>query len=168
MTISIDEIVFTPSAKQWFIKHNLMPSTWGLDSDEVQRITNSGIALTIFNSPACIIPLGDVRKSLSPLNQIVVVDAEQIDAWIELNEFTRECIIATCLHEIGHVVNEQEYKFESDEFWADDYARHCGYEVHLLSALKKLHEDVTCQAVKSHTQSRIERIKQGAEIKTRW
>jgi hypothetical protein len=164
----IDEIVFTPSAREWFTEHNLMPSSWGLDAVEVKRLANSGIALTIFNSPACTIPLGDVRKIVSPLDQVVVLDAKQIDTWIAGNDFTREEIIATCLHEIGHVVNEQEYKFESDEFWADDYARYCRYEGHLLTALQKLHAVETSQPVKSHTQSRIERIQQGKEIKTRW
>jgi len=166
--MSIDHIIFTPSSRRWFTQHNLMPSSWGLNETEVQRIKNSGIAITIFNSPACTIPLSDVRKSILPLDQIVVLDAKQIDFWIGQNDFAREEIIATCLHEIGHVVNEQEYKFVSDEFWADDYARHCGYEDHLLSALQKLHAFETSQPVKDHMQCRIDRIERRENINTRW
>lgn len=51
-TTSIDSIVFTSQARDWFNKHDLMPSVWNLDQTEVDRILSTGVALTIFNIPS--------------------------------------------------------------------------------------------------------------------
>ena len=164
----IDSIVFTGQAKAWLHKYDLMPSTWNLDQTESTRISTAGLALTIFSSPACTIPLGDVRHTISPLAHIVVLDAKQIEKWITEISFTREETIATCLHEVGHVVNEQPYELESEEFWADDYARHCGYENQLETALEKLTKLDPSYFDTDNTKERIKRIQGGSPVKLRW
>jgi hypothetical protein len=166
--IQINSIVFTGQARAWLHKHNLMPATWNLDQTEIERISTAGLALTIFNSPACTIPIGDVRQTVSHLTHIVVLDAKQIDRWITEFSITREETIATCLHEVGHVVNEQQYQFESEEFWADDYARHCGYESQLATALEKLTKLDPSYFDKDHTKERIKRIRDQCPVKLRW
>lgn len=165
---SIDSIVFTGQARDWLHKHNLMPATWNLDQPEIERISTAGLALTIFNSPACTIPLGDVCQTVSHLTHIIFLDAKRIDKWITELSFTREETIATCLHEIGHVVNEQQYQFESEEFWADDYARHCQYENQLVTALEKLTKLDPSYFDTDHTKERIKRIRGQSPIKLRW
>lgn len=137
--ISIDRIVFPPSTRRWLGDRNLLPSQWSLPEPEIQRIWQSGAAISLSNSPACTIPLSDICHAIPKLTHVITLDAKSLECWMVDNSFTREEVIATLLHELGHVVNERPYTaMDSEEFWADDYARHCGFGTQLAVALEKL------------------------------
>jgi len=167
---SIDDIVFTTEAKKWHAKHDLMPSAWRLDETELTRIRNSGVAISTFNSPACTIPLDDVSVLVSPLRHIVISDSKRIDRWMAEGLFLRDEVIATLLHEIGHVVNRLPVRYwsESEEFWADDYARHCGFGDALLTGLGKLIVLERGDFDKPNTHDRIARIAAEEPVRLAW
>jgi hypothetical protein len=138
--LKIDRIVFPKkSAGLWLGKRNLLPSQWGLSQTEIERIWQSGVAISLANSPACTIPLSDICRAIPKLTHVITLDSKSLEAWLSDGSFTRKEVIATLLHEIGHVVNERPYThMDSEEFWADDYARHCGNGLQLAEALEKL------------------------------
>jgi hypothetical protein len=105
----------------------------------------------------------------APMKYTVQLDAYLIDKWMTQAAFSRGELIATILHEIGHVVNVPPPDCQdSVEHWADDYARYCGFGQPLLSALEKLitldpeHFDTPI------TSGRIDRIKNGDLAKVGW
>jgi hypothetical protein len=166
---SIDSIVFTAQAKTWLCKHEIMPSTWNLHHDEYDRILSAGLALTIFNTPACTIPLADVQQRIPNLQNLILIDSRCIDGPDDKGLLAREEVIATLLHEIGHVVNPAPTTDAyNEEGWADDYARHCGYEASLVIALSKLRASGDSESLNGQMQLRIDRIQRGTKINTRW
>jgi hypothetical protein len=165
---TFDDAVLTKAAKTWLGQHNAMPSTWNLDEQELQRWLQAGVRISIFNSPACNIPVDTRQVAPSPQLQLALVDAYRIDGWVTEHGFTREELIATILHEIGHAVNRPEYRMESDEFWADDYSRHCGYEDHLRSALEKLIKLDPLRCTEDAFRPRLQRIMDKRPVKRAW
>ena len=165
----IDAIVFTPQAKAWLNKHGIMPSKWNLVREETDRILSANLALTIFNTPACTIPLVDIHLKIPNLQNVIQIDSSCIEGSFWKEPFSKEEVIAMLLHEIGHVVNPAPISdCYNEEGWADDYARHCGYHDHLLTALQKLLGVETSQQWRAQTQSRIDRIARGGKVNTRW
>lgn len=136
---TFDDAVVTNSAQLWLRKYNAMPSTWNLGVQELVRWRQAGVRISIFNSPACLLPFQFQPEHSLGRIQLALIDAYRLDDWISNHGFKREELIATLLHEIGHAVNCPTYPMGlEEEFGADDYARHCGYDDHLRSALEKL------------------------------
>lgn len=126
-------MIYGNSATTWFKQKHLMPNEWGLPEGELARLMASNIKITLFYSPASVL---SVEKPLNPC-QLVICDASLLDEGIlDKREF-----IALILHEAGHVLNKPEslqaYVPGNDEYYADDYARLCGFETESISALTK-------------------------------
>lgn len=149
---TIDDIVVGATAKSWLRSKNLLPSTWGLPTEEIQRISQTGIRLTMMYPPASVLklqpnPLKDVGAA-----SMIIFDANTFGGV----QLTREEKIATLLHEMGHVFHDlspkksdigalkvEEYVSAMDgqnesENAADDYARKLGYGEHIATSLEKL------------------------------
>lgn len=103
---TIDDIVIGCSASAWLKKKNLLPSSWGLNPEQVERIKAASVRLTIMYSPASVLTLQpNPLKDLSA-GHLIIVDANAF----EHPKLTREENVATMLHEIGHVISEAKPK----------------------------------------------------------
>ncbi len=170
---TIDDIVVGSTTKTWLRSKNLLPSTWNLPPDEIQKIRQAGIRLTMMYSPASVLklrpnPLKDVAAA-----SLIVFDANAFDD----DQQSREEKIATLLHEIGHVFHElapkksviealkaEEYVAAMDgqnesENAADDFARKLGYGEHIATSLEKLKTTCPEKFNKPGVDGRIKRMR---------
>ncbi|QTN31228.1 hypothetical protein HZ994_02410 [Akkermansiaceae bacterium] len=166
---TFDDTVLKRSTRDWLTRHNAMPSAWKLPEQELERWLQAGVRICVFNSPACLVSIGAETQIPSPRLQLALVDAYKIDDWVAEHGFAREELIATILHEIGHAVNCPKYPMGlGEEFGADDYARHCGYEAPLRSALEKILKLDPKHCELDAFQQRIQRIHKKEPIELAW
>jgi hypothetical protein len=80
----------------------------------------------------------------------------------------RREFIAILLHEIGHIVNNPDSVHalvpDFDEFYADDYARYCGYSDEILSTLRSFLQTQPRFFSNDVTTKRIDRIERGDSL----
>ena len=168
--MNIDDMAF-PETKKWMDQNNLLPSTWGLNAIEQNRICGLKFSIAIFSQPACCTP---TMRGTSQLMDVVHFSGE----YLITGKLSREEMIACILHEIGHVVNDpyRHTQTHGDGYWldsvlsereacADDYVRHCQYGAHLGSALAKL-EIISGIGFKSSiTGARIKRVNENVRLR---
>lgn len=118
--------------------HDVMPCRWRIEGIERARIMRNRVGLVPVTWPG----MKWTPSGCGHLLHLVIFDTlHLLNGSIEKDEF-----IAFLLHEIGHVVNPPHDTPErmmapnpdDDEFYADDYARHCGLGSELEACLKKL------------------------------
>jgi len=153
-----DSIVGDETSQQILASANLLPSDWRLPGYETSRILALGVKIGVVPTvrgawPACYV---GADKQI-----------EIAGDFLNAEDFGRDETIATMLHEFGHAVHafrsqpskqrdvkevvdsylgDLEHLFGDnrkkmaldEEFFADDYARHCGFDDALHSALVKL------------------------------
>lgn len=179
MLTNIDEIVMGSNAVGFLRGKGLMPNDWALPKRENVRILEAEVRLTGINSPASILScLNNPFKEASRLS-LVMFDI----TGFETAGFNREEIIATLLHEIGHVVNrpaprvisssaEQVAAYVDDmkrkeghieEFEADDYARHCEFGNQIITSLEKMAAR-NAEFATGVSRMRIDRIRKRAPL----
>jgi hypothetical protein len=162
-----DSIVEDETSRQILASVNLLPSGWGLKDGEEKRILIVGVKINVVPKvrgawPACYVGAD---------NEIDVADD-----FLKLDTMPKDAKIATILHEVGHAVDAIQSKLVEkrdvnmetnpylkamdrrygndrkaialeEEFFADDYARHCGFEEALRSVLLTL-ENIDPQRIK--------------------
>jgi hypothetical protein len=177
-----DSIVGDDLARTVLTDLNLMPSAWGLPEVEQQRILNQNLKLWLVHNLSRT-PARHLANRVPPRKPRVEISQLFLESThYELNEKR-----ATIIHEVGHEVNpppkvtSPEPKVESsvdqiteymhassreaqitkdadiDELYADDYARYCGLQHALRSALHKLY-DVEEDFKTTSTLQRIARL----------
>ncbi len=178
-TAEIDGIVVDPDSIKWLSdsKRQLMPSQWKLQKDEIRRILDHRILLTVFFCPVYVFKFPPPEALNGVHLHYVFIGADLLERSI----LTREEVIAVCLHEIGHKVNvftskhtkntpewhiehdirEKELTAEDD---ADDYAIHCKYGEQLAKALEGLRNSGALYFDKRKIQQRIDRIRSSPEL----
>ena len=168
--LSLDDLALFPSTKRWMLRHSILPSQWNLSADEAQRIASAGIRITVYNTPASCLPL--VQPIEVGLKHLIVVDPAPLDS----GKLTPRQVIATLLHEIGHVVNlptpgifDFDYMMQlkgvrEDEVFADDYARHCGYGTDFADALELMKQAEPASFDTEAVKYRIERIRTESQL----
>ncbi len=154
----IDTLVEDSTSHAILVATNLLPSTWKVPHSKEIRILGFGVKLKVVPEvsgswPACYV---------GTANRIEVADD-----FLKSSDYHREEKIATLLHELGHAAfafnskssNQSEGKVCIDsylgsmerlfgdqratinleeEFFADDFAKLCGYSKPLHSVLLKL------------------------------
>ncbi|WP_395745116.1 hypothetical protein [Prosthecobacter sp.] len=167
---SLDEIALFPKTQRWMKQYSIMPSQWNLSPEEASRITAAGIRISIYNTPASWLPLAASIEG--GLKHLVVVDPAPLSSGI----FTPQQMIASLLHEIGHVVNAPVPGFlngdymlhmigvAEDEIFADDYARYCGFGNDLADALEVMMQTEPRTFNNEAVKYRIQRIRNNAQI----
>jgi hypothetical protein len=165
---NIDDIIVGVCAGKWLKRNNLLPSSWGLNNDQVQRIRDANIRLTIMYSPASVLTLQPNPIKDSDKTRFVIIDANVF----EDSRLTRDENIATILHEIGHVLWEvtrktvsvsdtSQYLSNADcENAADDFAGKVGYGGHIASGLRKLAEIMPRKFDNENVKTRIKRMEE--------
>ena len=181
MENALDRLVIGNSAIAWLQKENLMPSSWGLPSEEAKRIQVARIRITILFAPASVLelspnPLANLDSAL-----LVMLDGNCVGP----QRLSREECIAMLLHEIGHHVNkptpyykefapmtpewlEGQMKYKAQRIFeheADDYARHCGFGGAIITGLEKLRRIEPMTFGGKDIESRIQRIKGGSPLR---
>ena len=168
--ISLGEIALFPKTQGWMKHHSIMPYQWNLSPEEASRITAAGIRISVYNRPASWLPLAASIEG--GLKHLVVVDPAPLSS----GTFTSQQMIASLLHEIGHVVNVPVRGFlngehmlhmigvAEEEIFADDYARHCGYGNDFADALEVMMQAEPKTFNKEAVKYRIERIRSNARI----
>lgn len=151
----------------------LLPSQWRIPFAERQRIRDSNIKLGLVFPPASQLSLTTAAASGPKRIYVVTIDLKSLDAYT----LTQREIIATILHEIGHVVNPYppsgvpnsgESSAEHSptmlrEMYADDYARLCGFGNEIASSLKKCSEKNPNEFMPDQVEARIRRIAESVE-----
>jgi hypothetical protein len=146
----------------------LLPSQWKVSDVERQRILDNNIKLGLVFPPASQLSLTAASASVVKRIYVVTIELKALDAY----EFTQREIIATILHEIGHVVNPNPPSGVSNcgeagaeitlamlrEMYADDYARFCGFGNEIASSLKKCSEKNPSEFKPDQIEARIRRI----------
>lgn len=174
-----DSIVGDDLARAILTEFNLMPSAWNLPEDEQRRIVNQDLKLCLVQNLSGT-PARHLANRVPPRQPRVEISKQFLESTCyDLDEKR-----ATIIHELGHEVNPPpkeisskqkdensvdqiaEYMHSSsreaqitkdaevDELYADDYARYCGLQGELHSALRKLHE----QEVSFKSNSTLQRI----------
>lgn len=151
-------------------RHSIMPAQWNLPPKEARRLADSSIRISVYNKPASCLPLA--KPIEEGLKHLIVVDPAPLSSGL----FTPRQMIASLLHEIGHVVNAPvpgvlngEFHLHmigvaEEEVFADDYARHCGYGADFANALEVMIQ-VEPQTFKNEAvKIRIERIRSNAQV----
>ena len=169
--MSLDDIALYRNTKIWMRRHSIMPSQWNLSPEEAKRITSAGIHITVYNTPASCLPL--VQPIEAGLRYLIVVDPAPLDS----GKLTPKQMIATLLHEIGHVVNppikgifDPDYYLmqlkgvKEDEVFADDYARHCGYGADFADALECMKQQEPGTFDTDAVKYRIDQIRTEAQV----
>jgi len=109
-----------------------------ISKTEQTRILNAGAGITVTNPPACVAPFRYWRGG-GQISNIIALDKQFC------NKFASEEIFCTILHEIGHIVNTVPITRYSDskieEYYADDYIRHCGFSTEWSTLLLRLHDE---------------------------
>ncbi len=144
--VNFDSIVGDDLARTLLTNLNLMPSAWNVPEDEQRRILHRGLTIRAVNN------LEDPNWPAYENHGVVTFSA---DAFVS-GKLSRNQLRATLLHEVGHRVNplpdmeamiaelskvgaDQATKpANRDELYADDYARHCGANEPLKTALLQL------------------------------
>lgn len=169
-SLSLNEIALFPKTQSWMKHHSIMPSQWNLSPEEASRITAAGIRISVYNKPASWLPLAASIEG--GLKHLVVVDPAHLSS----GKFTPQQMIASLLHEIGHVVNAPvpgflngEYRLHmigvaEEEIFADDYARHCGYGNAFADALEVMIQAEPKTFNNEAVKYRIERIRSNAQV----
>lgn len=131
-----------------------------IDNDQMHHTYKRFVAL-ILESPIMTFRLS---KKLFIIKEPINVIFIRPDFCQHFNDLKRQ-IFAALLHEIGHIVNKPSSTFEnSNEFYADDYARYCGFSSDLESNLE------ACRAIYPEifetdvVHKRVLRIQQSAEL----
>jgi hypothetical protein len=180
----VETILENAATKETLAKADLSPSSWKLPNLEMTRMTSIQLKLEVIhdlprkNWPACV-DLNDRRVKIA-------------QDFLNLRSFTREEKLATIVHEIGHIVNPEPAdrldgsKAEAErvasylddlkrqenpqtapagigEFFADDYARHCGLTNPLRAALQRLRTDYPDFFNTQATCDRLSRIDSGSD-----
>ena len=162
--MSIDTIVKGSTNTSWYKAESLLPSSWALPPSEETRIIKSNIRLKVLDSPAA------SWVVTAETAAVVIVNPEYLGP----GKLSKQEFVAMILHELGHLLNQPNRHYSPDavyssvdaknwdEFWADDYARHCGKSADLQSCLSTLAIIDKTRFENDGTQRRIERI-QGKE-----
>ncbi len=165
-----DNLAIFPSTKKWMKRHSIMPAQWNLSGEEVQRISSAGIRITVYNTPATCLPLLPAIEA--GLKYLIVVDP----APLESGKLTPRQMIASLLHELGHVVNlpipgifDFDYLMQlngvkDEEVFADDYVRHCGYGIDFAEALEAMMEIEPHTFRTTAVNFRIKRIRENTQL----
>lgn len=160
---NLDTILLGVTTQTYFEKWRMLPSTWGLSKTREKQILAASLQITLAFSPASILKL----KNPIQCEHLIICDGSLM---VE-ESFSREEFIAMLLHEIGHRLNEPDnmdkYISERVEFWADDFARDCGYEEAILSSLEKLKEQQPITSFREGGPARITRIRHKTPIQLR-
>lgn len=138
-----DSIVGDDLARTVLTDLNLMPSAWGVPEDEQRRILYRRLTIRAASN------LEDPNWPAYQNQGVVTFSADAFGS----GQLSRDQLLATLLHEVGHWVNVLPYAdifivemkksgadqstkpANRDELYADDYARHCGYSDHLKTCL---------------------------------
>lgn len=160
--MTLDEIVGTKDARTFLMKHEILPSQWGLTQLETDRIGKSGVRIVIFNAPASVDMFPTTGSCL------MILDAGPLNQGL----ITAKMQIGIILHELGHLVNPPPNDTDTyvscmgggasseDEIFADDYALHCGYGREFAEALKLMSEQGIYGFDSPGVRKRIERLEQ--------
>lgn len=169
-SLSLNEIALFPKTRSWMKRHSIMPSQWNLSPEEASRIIAAGIRISVYNKPASWLPLAASIEG--GLKHLIVVDPTPLSS----GEFTPQQMIASFLHEVGHVINapvpgflDGEYRLHmigvaEEEIFADDYARHCGYGNAFADALEVMIQAEPKTFNNEAVKYRIERIRSNAQV----
>jgi hypothetical protein len=116
----------------------IMPSQWRIEGIERARITQGRVGLIPVTWPGM-----NWTPSIHEYRQHFVI----FDTLHLINgSISKDELVAFLMHEIGHVVNRPPSTTlalmggnpDESEFYADDYARHCGLGAELGACLKTL------------------------------
>jgi hypothetical protein len=187
----LDSLILGGDSVSWMGKNTILPSSWALKEEEARRILAARIRFFIFFSPVFVLDLNPNPFGLVFTGHVICLNgdlletnARQENKMTDLEQririLTREEMIAMFLHEIGHKVNyfrskhpkgsaerlteDKERGVTAVEHDADDYARHCGYENHLMSGLQKLIDSGLPGFDRPVNHDRVKRIKEGHGI----
>ncbi len=180
MDDSLDALVIGNSAKAWLRKAKLLPSSWGLTSDETRRIQAANIRITMMFSPASVLALSPESLANLASALLVVFDGNIVGP----EKLSREEFIAMLLHEIGHHLNKPKPQYQNNpigsaewlagkmeyddkkvlEHEADDYARHCGFGDAIVSGLQKFKALEPGRFNNPEIDLRIQRIREKAPM----
>jgi len=161
----IDSIVQDEFTRSVLEELNLMPSSWSLPEDEQRRIVTQNLKLYLVKNLSGT-PARHAANRVSPRQPKIEISKE----FLESASYGVDEKRATIIHELGHEVNPPANEISSkpmigtsadeiadymqasssesqvtkdadiDELYADDYARYCGLQDALRSALYKLYE----------------------------
>lgn len=168
----MNNILFTPSTRKWFSRKGILPDSWEIPVPEQQRIKNAPIAISLFNSPACSMPLSDLLRNRPGVRDVVMLDC----VLCETKCLSEVDIVAILLHEIGHTVNLPPCFYEDaddyavpegdmEEYYADDYVRHCGFEEVWVNLLKRMRRENVYGFLGDSIERRIQRIEDGEKLR---
>lgn len=142
--MNFDEILLGGTTRTFFKRWDVLPSRWCLPEIRQRQIVSASLRITLSFSPASVL---DLREPLDCRHLVIG------DGTLMLEKlFSREEFIAMLLHEIGHKLNPpppvEAYLSLNEEFWADDFARACGFEEAILSSLEamKRYYPTTCSS----------------------
>ena len=154
-------ILIGKSTLSWLTQKGLLPESWTIPKSEYMRMDGNIFGITIVFSPASNLELASEIKT----KNLIICDATLLEEGV----LTEREFTAQILHEIGHVLNVPDgtasYVNDLKEFYADDYARLCGYENELLSSLQKLTTHYPNTFGKPLTGERIKRIQDATPAK---
>lgn len=181
----LDMIVLGGNTSTWLRRNQLAPSTWNLSKQEIQRILAARVGLFVFHSPVFALDLRPNEAGITFAGHLICFDAQMVESQAgdsgnpaRRSLLNREEAIAMILHEIGHRINKwlpprdpaermiqvrQRGKY-SEEYDADDYARHCGFGEYLVSGLQKLVAAEIPHFDTEVNRQRIARLKNGAGV----
>lgn len=153
--MNFDEIVLGISTRTWFKKWNVLPTSWRIPETRKRQILDASIQITMMFSPASIFA---VTQPIACKHLIICDGTIMAEKRLSADEY-----VAGLLHEIGHKLNPPSgvdaYLPGSDEFWADDFARACGYADAIVSSLEKLKNHYPITFSTKDVIERIERIR---------
>jgi len=103
------------------------------DESIKNMIKANNIHLLLATGPGC------VTKVLSdtevPIKKLVIIDKTLTYGLLKFNVAE---VAAEVLHEVGHILNKEPLgKMNEKEFYADDFARKCGFGCQLVNGFKK-------------------------------
>ena len=160
LLVKFDQLVVSDKSKSWLKAQELLPSQWELSDLDMMYILTHRLGLRIFFSPAF-----TYNFSLYPVVNDNIVYLVFFDAnLINRCRLTKKEAIAVILHEFGHVTNKCS-KPIGNERDADDFVRHCGFGIHLATALEWLKKSGASDFNTPEVQERIEWIKNSPEPK---
>lgn len=139
-------ITLTKSANEFLFNIGAHPSSWGLPSNLISKISAEKIGLLVFNSPASTLDL-TMNQAITEARHLIILDKNSI------RSLPAREVVGVILHEIGHTLNPppalteeqqiEEWAHDStltpdrSEVYADKFATECGYGHDFANALKR-------------------------------